>query len=370
MTPSDTLTRAGSQEQDATRGLSRTASEDPGDAAAGGTSLSPGQLRLVLDWSLLHEPDKLADASGKVRQAMAAGDDESSSLLLQAFLQDMTAKYPSYADLLRFLAIATPGLMECELIGLIKARVAASQFDSHRFLRFRAEMVDRRVIIFLGGIVDFASAGLREAAHRSLFSDNKQRHAYIKVMLEWLLRRSTRSPRRFALLGQLCKDMLLNKLTWIPDRNAKSLMLFQGVTSGEKSTKPKLWGHAQDWLRHLSDLLEHPACIATAGVSTVTSRQYTELQQLGRQLEVSTNKKIQLTRNKHKERVQQGLVGLASSSGAEPDDAEEGREQQPPTLRSAAVFRGVLSSFFTDNLRDYYRRFFPGVELVCTIVFT
>jgi hypothetical protein len=43
--------------------------------------------------------------------------DKSSLLLQQVFLEDMAAKYPSYADLLRFLAIATPGLMECELIG-------------------------------------------------------------------------------------------------------------------------------------------------------------------------------------------------------------------------------------------------------------
>ena len=107
--------------------------------------------------------------------------------------------------------------------------------------------------------------------------------------------------------------------------------------------KPKLWGHAQDWLQHLSDLLEDPASIATAGVSQVSShpggaagsskpdmltvlnccngpqvsaRQFAELQALGRQLEASANKKIQLARSKLKERVQQGLLGLVS--GAEP----------------------------------------------------
>jgi hypothetical protein len=41
-------------------------------------------------------------------------------------------------------------------------------------------MTERRIIVVLCGVVDFASAGLRTAAH-DLFLDNKQRYACMSV---------------------------------------------------------------------------------------------------------------------------------------------------------------------------------------------
>ena len=46
--------------------------------------------------------------------------------------------------------------------------------DMARLRRFRAEMVERRVVLVLGGVLELSSSGMRSAAH-ALFSDNKHR---------------------------------------------------------------------------------------------------------------------------------------------------------------------------------------------------
>ena len=157
--------------------LPRTSSDAQQEAKSQG--ISPGQMRQMLDWSLLHGSDKIEEACTKMREALSSTDDDA---LQQRLLTDLASKYPSYGDILRFIAIATPGLMEHEIIALVKAKVTTSQMDSARFSRFRTEMLDKRIIILVGGVVDFASSGLRTAAHRSLFYDNKQRHTFLKVM--------------------------------------------------------------------------------------------------------------------------------------------------------------------------------------------
>ena len=134
--------------------------------------MSPGQLRLVLDWSLYHAAD-LTSAQVHMRKWLCSLND---GAVQRGFLADIDAKHRSYGDCLRFLAIARPGLTEYEFLALIKARNSNSTMDSARFTRFRADMTERRIIVVLCGVVDFASSGLRTAAH-DLFLDNKQRYA-------------------------------------------------------------------------------------------------------------------------------------------------------------------------------------------------
>ena len=138
--------------------------------------MSPGQLRLVLDWSLYHAAD-LTSAQVHMRKWLCSLND---GAVQRGFLADIDAKHRSYGDCLRFLAIARPGLTEYEFLALIKARNSNSTMDNARFARFRAEMTERRIIVVLCGVVDFASAGLRTAAH-DLFLDNKQRYACMSV---------------------------------------------------------------------------------------------------------------------------------------------------------------------------------------------
>lgn len=62
----------------------------------------------------------------------------------------------------------------------------------------RTELIDHRILVIVGGVIDFASAGLRRAAHTALFSDHIQRLEYVRVLLEWLqvcLRLRLRSSR-------------------------------------------------------------------------------------------------------------------------------------------------------------------------------
>jgi len=204
--------------------------------------MTPGRLRLLLDWSLFHAHSVFETSSLSIRKSLSSTDPND---VMQAFLKDVDDKYRSYGDCLRFFAIARPGLTEYEMVALLKARNSNSTMDSARFSRFRAEMFDRRIILVLGGVFDFTSVGVRNAAHVALFTDNKQRLLYMKVMLEWLKGRSRRSPRRMVLLGQLCLEMIyFSRLPWLPETSSKSLLLFQMVAGGveKKSNKPKPWG--------------------------------------------------------------------------------------------------------------------------------
>jgi len=205
-------------------------------------TMTPGRLRLLLDWSLFHAHSVFETSSLSIWKSLSSTDPNN---VMQAFLKDVDDKYSSYGDCLRFFAIARPGLTEYEMVALLKARNSNSTMDSARFSRFRAEMFDRRIILVLGGVFDFTSVGVRNAAHIALFTDNKQRLLYMKVMLEWLKGRSRRSPRRMVLLGQLCLEMIFfSRLPWLPETSSKSPLLFQMVAGGaeKKSSKPKPWG--------------------------------------------------------------------------------------------------------------------------------
>lgn len=61
-------------------------------------------------------------------------------------------------------------------------------------------------------------------------------------------------------------------------------------------------------------------------------------------LERAANQKIQVARNKYKDKLMGGPL--------EPDEAEE--QKEIPTLRSAAAFRGSLSSFLIHSLTELY----------------
>ena len=122
-------------------------------------------------------------------------------------------RYRSYGESLRFLALARDGLVDLEVspcvrgfvrtcrnslrlaltrtdinqvVSLLHARNAASTMDCARFGRMRTELIDHRILVVVGGVIDFASAGLRRAAHTVLFSDHIQRLEYVRVLLEWL----------------------------------------------------------------------------------------------------------------------------------------------------------------------------------------
>ena len=74
---------------------------------------------------------------------------------------------------------------------------------------------------------------------------------------------------------------------WLSDRSGLMSMLTGNasqsvVSGGDKDSKPKLWGHTQDWLQLLGELLEDPSSIATAGTSELSSRTYVELLEMGR----------------------------------------------------------------------------------------
>ena len=299
--------------------------------------ITPGCLRLVLEWSLFCASDFVA-ACTQIHKSLNSNDENA---VQQSFLADIDAKYRSYGDCLRFLAIARPGLMEYEITALLKVRNQNSLMDSSRFSRFRAEMLQRRIIIVIGGVIDFASTGLRTAAH-NLFYDNKQRHLYIKAMLEWLTSGSRRSPRRMVLLGQLCRDMLhFSELPWIPDTNPKSqLLLFQTMGGGQKQQKAKLWGDSVDWLRKLIDHLSDPAVIAMSGASVWTTRQYVYLMSCAQSLEQAANKKALGARNKYREN-------------------EEEDWQDIQVRRVSAIFSASFSTFLQNGIKEFYRDVFP-----------
>ena len=301
--------------------------------------MSPGVLRLVLDWSLFHAAD-FTSAQENMRKRLCSCNTGA----VQGFLADIDNKYRSYGDFLRFLAIARPGLTEYELLALIKARNSNSTMESARFARFRAEMTERRIIVVICGVIDFASSGLRTAAH-DLFLDNQQRHLYVKVMLEWLQNRSKRSPRRMVLFGQLCKDMCTQCFPWIPDTNPKSQLLFLTVAGDGKKekTKPKMWGDSQDWLTLLVTDLSDPVIIALAGGAIWTTRQYIHLMSSARILEQASNKKQQAARNRSREN-------------------EESEEQTSlskfATLRTYPIFEHVFSEFLQNGLKELYSDYF------------
>jgi CRP-like cAMP-binding protein len=165
--------------------------------------MSAGCMRLVIEWALFRaaSPD-LSDAHAfeKASAVLLAKLRRNSMGAALTLLEGIDARHRSFGDCLRMLAIARAGLLPSEMIALFKAANPNAMMNAARFSRMRELLIERRVLVVLGGVLDFASTGLREAAH-SLFELDAQRLAYVKTMLTWLRGRPLRSPRRLVLLG-------------------------------------------------------------------------------------------------------------------------------------------------------------------------